>query len=55
MSRETLRQLRLRGGAHPGQALQALGLHPGPGAAAVAPGKRGSHDHRVEPAASAPL
>ena len=42
-------------GAHPGQALQALGLHPGPGAPAVAPGERGGHHHRLEPATSAAL
>jgi hypothetical protein len=38
MSRETLRQLRLRGvGIATRQALPPLGLHPGPGAVAVAP------------------
>ena len=30
--------------------LQALGLHPGQGTAAVALGERGSHHHRLEPA-----
>jgi hypothetical protein len=32
-----------------------LGLHPRSGAAAVAPGKRGGHHHRVEQKASAVL
>ncbi|MCP9905021.1 KilA-N domain-containing protein [Cyanobium sp. BA5m-10] len=42
-------------GAHPGQALPPLGLHPGSGAAAVAPRKRGGEHHWLEPAASAAL
>jgi hypothetical protein len=40
-------------GAHPRQALQALGLHPGSGADSVAPGERGGQHHRLEPAAPA--
>ena len=40
MSRETLRQLRLRGVLTPGKHLPPLGLHPGSGAAPVAPGER---------------
>lgn len=45
------------GGAHSRQALALppLGLHPGPGATAVASGERGGHQHRLEPAASAAL
>ena len=35
--------------------LVLLGLHPGSGATAVAPGERGGHDHRLEPEASASL
>jgi hypothetical protein len=55
MSRETLRQLRLRGVLTPGQALPPLGLHPGQGPPAVAPGERGGHHHWLEPQAPAAL
>jgi hypothetical protein len=43
------------GGAHPGQSLPPLGLHPGPGAPAVAPRERGGHDHGLESAPSMKL
>jgi hypothetical protein len=38
------------GGAPTRQALPPLGLYPGPGATAVAPGEYGGHDHGVEQA-----
>lgn len=50
ISRETLRQLRLRGVLQPGKHFRTLGLHPREGALAVAPQERGGHDHGLEPA-----
>ena len=55
MTRETLRQLRLRGVAPAGQALPTLGLHPGQGTAPVAQRNHRSHTHRLEPTQSAVL